>query len=132
MHVAGKTAFVTGASRGIGRAVALASRAEGAGVLGTKTATGKTDDACDEWIVADFTLEPEIESCADRLRTISADVLVNNAGINKVAPFVDIDRASVSRFSACLYRLTTPFGPILAAPSTHWATRRPGYATRSA
>ena len=61
MRFAGKTAVVTGASRGIGRAVALAFRAEGARVVGTKTAQGNPDESCDEWIVADFTELEQIE-----------------------------------------------------------------------
>lgn len=93
VRFAGKTAVVTGASRGIGHAVALAFRAEGARVVGTRTTATKPDEACDEWIVADFTDPAQIESCAQRVRDIGPDILVNNAGINKIAPFVDIDPA---------------------------------------
>ncbi len=90
MRFTGKTAFVTGASRGIGHAIALGFRAEGAHVVGTRTVAGKADDSCAEWIVADFTDDAQIESCAERLRAIGPDLLINNAGINKIAPFVDI------------------------------------------
>ena len=92
MRFTGKTVFVTGASRGIGRAVALAFRAEGASVIGTRTGRAdQTDDVCQEWLAADFSEETQIDACAERVRVIGPDVLVNNAGINKIAPFVDID-----------------------------------------
>ena len=86
-----KRVVVTGASRGIGCAIARAFRAEGAWVLGTRTSEGGgAHDACDEWTVADFTRTEQITACADRLRAAEPDVLVNNAGINIIAPFVDI------------------------------------------
>jgi NAD(P)-dependent dehydrogenase (short-subunit alcohol dehydrogenase family) len=91
MRYSGKKAFVSGASRGIGRAIAQAFRAEGAWVLGT--CTGKlvaADNVCQEWVSADFTVLEEIRACADRVREAEPDVLENNAGINKIAPFVDI------------------------------------------
>lgn len=92
MRFSGKTVFVTGASRGIGRAVALAFRTEGASVVGTRTSdVDPPDDACHEWIDADFSEETQIDACARRLRAIGPDILVNNAGINRIAPFAEID-----------------------------------------
>lgn len=92
MRFSGKTAFVTGASRGIGRAIAIAFGMEGARVIGTRTrAHGVGDEACSEWVEADFTDEGQIEACAERVRAIGPDVLVNNAGINKIASFTEID-----------------------------------------
>ena len=91
MRFSGKKVFVTGASRGIGRAVAQAFRAEGAWVIGTRTRKGgKADGACQEWIAADFTSVAQIRACAERVRRARPDVLVNNAGINKIAPFAKI------------------------------------------
>src|SRR5688572_1720385 len=87
----GKKTFVTGASRGIGRAIAAGFRSEGAWVIGTRTTgEGAADDVCQEWVVADFSVPEQIRACADAVRRIAPDVLVNNAGINKIAPFVDI------------------------------------------
>src|SRR2546423_4790083 len=82
---------VTGASGGIGGAVAEASRAEGAWVIGTRTAAAnKLDEICQEWIVSDFSDLKQIEACADRVRNDQPDVLVNNAGINIIGPFATI------------------------------------------
>lgn len=86
---AGKTVFVTGASRGIGRAIAAAFRAEGAWVIGTRTGTGR-DAVCQEWISADFLDAAQIDACADAVRRRKPDILINNAGINRIAPFVSI------------------------------------------
>jgi NAD(P)-dependent dehydrogenase (short-subunit alcohol dehydrogenase family) len=92
MSFSGQTVFVTGASRGIGHAVALGFRAGGASVVGTRTGkVDRADDACHEWIDADFSDDGELDICVRRLRTIRPDILVNNAGINMIAPFVEID-----------------------------------------
>lgn len=92
LRFSGKRAFVTGASRGIGRAIARALTAEGAWVIGTRTgAAGVGDETCQEWVQADFSDMAQIHMCAARVRESRPDVLINNAGINKVAPFVDVD-----------------------------------------
>lgn len=91
MRFSGKKVFVTGASRGIGRAIAQAFRAEGAWVIGTRTGRNhETDDVCHEWVAADFSDVEQIRACADHVRHAEPDVLVNNVGINKIAPFVEI------------------------------------------
>jgi len=91
MRFAGKKVFVTGASRGIGRAIAKMFRSEGARVTGTRTGSNsEADNVCDEWVVADFSDIEQIKSCADFVSKAEPDVLVNNAGINKIAPFTEI------------------------------------------
>lgn len=93
MRFSGRKVFVTGASRGIGQAVAQAFRAEGAWVIGTRTATGgRPDEVCQEWIAADFSVADQIRACADLVRRAEPDVLVNNAGINKNTPFAEISQ----------------------------------------
>jgi NAD(P)-dependent dehydrogenase (short-subunit alcohol dehydrogenase family) len=91
MRFLNKKVFITGASRGIGRAIANAFHAEGAYIIGTRTGSvDAVDDACQEWIAADFNDVAQIERCADFLQKSEPDILVNNAGINRNSPFVDI------------------------------------------
>ncbi len=82
--------FVTGASRGIGRSIAMAFREQGAWVAGSRTVDAEPDDACHHWVVADFARDTEIERCAQAVQSLRIDVLVNCAGINKIAPFIEI------------------------------------------
>jgi 3-oxoacyl-[acyl-carrier protein] reductase len=88
---ADKTVCVTGASRGIGRSIAQAFKVKGAKVVGTCTNVTGADYSCDEWLIADFAYSDQIESCAKSLTGLDIDILINCAGINKIAPFADID-----------------------------------------
>jgi NAD(P)-dependent dehydrogenase (short-subunit alcohol dehydrogenase family) len=88
----GKTALVTGASQGIGRAIALAFAREGANVVVTARSKDKLDALVDEAkaaganalaVPADIGVESEIKRIADTAleRFGSVDILVNNAAI---------------------------------------------------
>ncbi len=91
MGLLDRKVVVTGASRGIGKAIAQAFRDEGAWVVGTSTGSGGgSGEQCQEWVQADFSSVAEIERCAARIVEIQPDVLVNNAGINRNAPFLEI------------------------------------------
>jgi len=92
MRLEGKKALVTGASRGIGRAIADRYLAEGAQVwgLGTKEPADlaerlRASPGRLHWIVADVGNLAELEPIIDRAlkEAEGFDILVNNAGITK-------------------------------------------------
>ena len=91
--LAGKTALVTGASRGLGRAVAIALAEGGASVALVARDREKLEetaqavralDAAAEVFTADLTSEAEVETLAADVaaRCGALQILVNNAGIN--------------------------------------------------
>jgi len=91
MKLAGKTAFVTGATRGIGSAIAACLSAAGARVIGSGTSERADRPAhFEEYVRADFSTLEGIRACAARVREMAPDILINNAGINKIAPFEEI------------------------------------------
>lgn len=118
----GKRVVVTGASRGIGHAIAQAFRGEDAWVTGTRTSEGKPDDICQDWIVADFSDVKQINQCADRIRRDGPDVLINNAGVNIIAPFVDIKAADF-----LLIQQINVFAPFLLCQAAIPAMKRKGW-----
>ena len=92
MRFSNKNIFITGASRGIGAAIASKFRDEGAFVIGTKTSNeSEIETDCDEWVIADFSDEKQILMCANYLRSQNIDILINNAGVNSNASFSEID-----------------------------------------
>jgi len=92
MRFLNKRVFVSGASRGIGAAIARAYRDEGAFVVGTQTQhNDNRNDICNEWYIADFNDEDQILRCADYLKSRDIDILVNNAGFNANENFSSID-----------------------------------------
>ncbi len=89
----GRTALVTGAGSGIGRAVAEALAAQGATVLALDVDGDRAQETAaavgGEALVADLSDRAAIEALDLGARGV--DVLVNNAGIQHVAPVEDFD-----------------------------------------
>lgn len=94
MSLTGKKALVTGASRGIGRAVALKLAAEGAAVIVTATSLERAQKTADEIVALGGKAIPVkvdvgVSSDVETLFKVvvdefgSLDILVNNAGITR-------------------------------------------------
>ncbi|MGA3219268.1 MAG: SDR family NAD(P)-dependent oxidoreductase [Acidimicrobiales bacterium] len=103
--LAGQIVLVTGASRGIGRGIALAFGEQGAVVLvNSRTHEGATNaveairaaGGCAETAVADVGQRSAAEEMIAEVvaRHGRLDVLVNNAAINPVVPLMDITQES--------------------------------------
>ncbi|WP_109508609.1 SDR family oxidoreductase [Nocardioides speluncae] len=91
-----KVALVTGASSGIGQAIASALVARGYRVLGTtrKPASAPAVDGV-EWLALDLTDPTSITACAAAAGPV--DVLVNNAGESQVGAFEEVPAEEFER-----------------------------------
>ncbi|MDH3318446.1 MAG: glucose 1-dehydrogenase [Betaproteobacteria bacterium] len=103
----GRTALVTGAGRGIGRACALALAQAGAEVWLMARTRGEIEQAADEiraagskahTVVCDVT---ETQAMRNAIAAIPVlDVLVNNAGFNIPEPFVEVSEEHLDQLLA--------------------------------
>jgi NAD(P)-dependent dehydrogenase (short-subunit alcohol dehydrogenase family) len=107
-----KTAAVTGASKGIGRAVALKLSHEGFRVIAIARDTAALGTLAKEAsnvtpLEADLADAGAVAKVADQLAAQAVDVLVNNAGIAMSAPIHKTSDADYARVMAI--NLTAPF-----------------------
>ena len=100
MRLEGKSAIVTGAGRGIGKAIAAKFLQEGAAVFICDVNRDRLEEAQGELaafgtvhgLAADVTVREEVEDLVRRARSAlgGIDVLANNAGISHFEPFLEI------------------------------------------
>lgn len=123
MRLENKTALVTGAGRGIGRAIALNLAREGASVAAVDVLLENACAVSHEIkklgrdavaIRADLTKRPEVESAVNEAlsRMGSIDILVNNVGWDKLEFFLDSeeetwDKIIAVNFKSLLYMCKT-------------------------
>jgi 3-oxoacyl-[acyl-carrier protein] reductase len=96
----GRRVLVTGGTRGIGLAIAERLRADGAQLL----VTGRRESAEGvdgfEYRSVDFADPSALGAFAEEARDWAPEVLVNNAGINKLSPFTEIEPDDFDRIQA--------------------------------
>lgn len=98
VSLAGKVAWVTGGSGGIGTSVVAALHAAGAKVLSTDLAAPKTTIESVEYRTCDVTRQEDIDAtmryCVDELG--GPHIMVNNAGIQRRADVLEVSRETWS------------------------------------
>jgi NAD(P)-dependent dehydrogenase (short-subunit alcohol dehydrogenase family) len=89
-ELSGKKVLVTGGTRGIGYAIAEAFVEQNAIVHVSGTSQYGAGPSGTIYHPCDFTSSECLDDFGLKLKTLELDILINNAGINKISPFVDI------------------------------------------
>ncbi len=156
MSLAGHIALVTGASRGIGRAIAIELSKAGALVIGTATseagASGiteaiRTAGGAGEGVVLDVTQNAAAEALLERIQAErgAVSILVNNAGITRDTlamrmkdddwdAVIDTNLAAVFRLSRAVMRpmMKARYGRIINITSVVGSSGNAGQANYAA
>lgn len=126
MHVnkalSGHLALVTGGTRGIGKAIAMKLLSDGAEVIVTGTKKeGVTPNGC-SYRAVNFLNSESTEAFIAEIANREIDVLINNAGINKICPFDQLDSEDFDRIHQVNVRI-----PFLLCQSVLPHMRRKGW-----
>jgi NAD(P)-dependent dehydrogenase (short-subunit alcohol dehydrogenase family) len=93
----GRSALVTGGTRGIGEAIARRLVKEGASVLVTGTRLDGIPPPGCSYRAIDFEDTAATEAFAQEAAEMGFDILINNAGINVISPFEEVDPKDFDR-----------------------------------
>ena len=115
IDLSGKTALITGATRGIGRAISNKFIEAGANVILTGTSQIEIDQLSSEninkaikWIMADFSTPNDILLFLDELSKMGIiDICINNAGVNIIKPLNEVKNEEYNRLMSI--NLSAPF-----------------------
>ncbi len=85
--------MVTGGTRGIGYAIAQRLIEDGAEVLVTGCQLSGKGPSGSEYFGVDFADQQAVDLFAESMKKRQIDILINNAGVNKIGRFAEIDQA---------------------------------------
>lgn len=106
IDLTGRTAVVTGATRGIGAAIAATLEQAGATVIRTATKSAGAG-ASGRHLAVDFSDEGSTRAFLDELRASRIDILINNAGVNRIQQIAEAHQSDYDWMSAI--NLRAPF-----------------------
>lgn len=140
-----KKILVTGATRGIGQAIAKKFKDNQYYVIGTGQNKIDLPNYLDEYWVANFSDQNEVEIICHAIQETSIDVLINNAGINIINDFCSINPQDFLKVqqvnlyapfrlsqSVLPYMLSSGWGRIVNISSVWGKTSKKGRASYSA